>query len=100
MGSTAFVTAQLADRTKVVVEVAKLTPSTDTEVSLAVPDLEPIWSAVSSIASSIGTRLSQAKAKKAIVEFGIEFAVEGSGLTAVLVKGTGKANLKITLEWS
>jgi len=34
------------------------------------------------------------------VEFGLEVALESGQLTAVLVKGSAKANLKITLEWA
>lgn len=100
MARTAFIPAQLADSTRVMVEVTQLTAPVDVDVSLSVPDLEPIWGTVSAIASTIGARLSQAKAKKAVVEFGVEFAAEAGGLTALLVKGTGKANLKVTLEWS
>ena len=36
---------------------------------------------------------------KAAVEFGIEVGIEFGQLTALLVKGTAKANLKITLHW-
>ncbi len=38
--------------------------------------------------------------KKAVIEFGVEVGVESGKLTALLVKGSGKANLKVTLEWS
>lgn len=34
------------------------------------------------------------------MEFGLEVALESGQLTAVLVKGSAKANLKITLEWA
>lgn len=37
---------------------------------------------------------------KASIEFGIEVGVEAGKLTALLVKGSGKANLKVILEWS
>ncbi len=100
MPGTAFIPAKLADGTKVMVEVLQLAPAGDVEVANIVPDLEPVWNTVSAIASTIGARLSQAKAKKAVVEFGVELAAEAGGLTALLVKGTAKANLKITLEWS
>jgi hypothetical protein len=33
-------------------------------------------------------------------EFGVEFGYESGQLTALIVKGTGKANLKITMEWT
>lgn len=46
----------------------------------------------------IGT-LKKVKPRAATVEFGLQIGVESGKLTALLVKGTGSANLKITLEW-
>jgi len=43
--------------------------------------------------------LARVKPDKAIVEFGVDVAVEGGGLTALLVKGKGTATLTVTLEW-
>ena len=39
------------------------------------------------------------KPDKFSVTFGLEIAVESGELTALIVKGTGKANLEITMEW-
>jgi Trypsin-co-occurring domain 1 len=36
---------------------------------------------------------------KISVKVGIEVAVESGQLTALIVKGSGKANLEITMEW-
>jgi hypothetical protein len=47
----------------------------------------------------IATPLQKVKPKKATVKFGMEMAIEAGQLTAVIVKGSGKANLEITLEW-
>jgi hypothetical protein len=74
---------------------------TDEEVSFELlPGMEAVWETISEMAVAIREKLEQAKPKKATVEFGIEVAAEGGKLAALLVKGTGKANLKITLEWS
>ncbi len=105
MADTELITALLNDGTKVFVEATRLGPAlpaaTDTDVSIPrLPDFEPVWATVSALASTIAAKLSQAKATKATVEFGIEVGAEAGQLTALLVKGTGSANLKITLEWS
>jgi hypothetical protein len=55
--------------------------------------------AVESIASSMNKALSNVRPDKATVEFGVDASVESGGLTALIVKGTGSATLKITLEW-
>jgi len=37
---------------------------------------------------------------KISVKLGLEISVESGQLTALFVKGAGKANLEITMEWS
>jgi len=60
---------------------------------------EGITTAIEEISTAITESLSKAKPSKASVEFGLEVAVEAGRLTALLVKGSGTATLKITLEW-
>jgi Trypsin-co-occurring domain 1 len=43
--------------------------------------------------------LEEVKPDKASLEFGVDVGVEAGQLTALLVKGSGNASLKITLEW-
>jgi hypothetical protein len=61
---------------------------------------ESVREAILGISSEVAKALEQAKPQKATVEFGIEVCLESGQLTAMLVKGSGKTNLKITLEWS
>ena len=69
------------------------------EVAFTIPSFKGVTDAIESIAASIVTTLEKVKPKKASVEFGIEVALESGQLTALLVKGSGTSNLKITLEW-
>ena len=62
--------------------------------------LDEICDTISQVAAGIGKGLAQLKAKRTTVEFGVEVAAEAGHLTALIVKGTGKANLKVTVEWS
>jgi len=55
--------------------------------------------AIEGIASAVQLALSKACPQKASVELGLELGVEAGQLTALLVKGGAKANLKITLHW-
>jgi Trypsin-co-occurring domain 1 len=64
----------------------------------AIP-FEHVMELITSIASGIGDTLEKAKPKKAAVELGVEFGVEAGHLVALIARGTGKANLKIRLEW-
>jgi hypothetical protein len=54
---------------------------------------------VESVARSVADILQKISPTKATAEFSIEVAVESGELTALLVKGSGTANLKVTLEW-
>jgi hypothetical protein len=52
------------------------------------------------LVEEISGTLHKVNPSKATVKFGMEIAVESGQLTAILIKGTGKSNLEITLEWS
>ncbi len=75
---------------------------TDVELDVArIPaNFDDVAKAIEGIAQSLAPTIERVKPKKASVEFGLEVGAETSGLTALLVKGSGTANLKVTLEWS
>ena len=60
---------------------------------------EGVIGAIEGIAQAVQAGLAKAAPDKASVELGLEVGVESGQLTALLVKGIGKANLKITLHW-
>lgn len=59
------------------------------------------------VVQMIAAPIQKVRPKKATVKFGMELAIvrrtgyanEAGQLTAVIVKGSGKGNLEITLEW-
>jgi len=55
---------------------------------------------IETMAVEIGDALKRIAPQKGSVEFGVEVGIEAGKLTALICKGEGKANLKITLEWS
>jgi len=59
-----------------------------------------ITAALEGITTALKGTLEKAKPQKATVKFGLEASIESGKLTAAIVKGSGKANLEITLEWS
>jgi hypothetical protein len=72
----------------------------DQEIAgVGLPSFEGVGSAIESIASAVTAALARVSPKKANVEFGCEVALEAGHLTALLVKGTGTASIKVTLEW-
>lgn len=69
------------------------------EVAFTLPSFEGVTDAIEGIAEAVVSTLQKVKPQKASVEFGLEIALEAGHLTALLVKGTGTSNLKVTLEW-
>ena len=57
--------------------------------------LDAVRHAIEGVAALVRETIEKAKPDKASVEFGLE----SGQLTALWVKGSGKANLKITLSW-
>lgn len=67
--------------------------------ALDVVPFKEVTDAVEGIAGALIESIKKVRPKKTTVEFGLEVGVESGNLTALLCKGTGKANLKIILEW-
>ncbi|AXB48444.1 hypothetical protein A4R43_12975 [Amycolatopsis albispora] len=69
--------------------------------AFAFPEFTASLTAVTqSVTDAVLNGFEKAKPGKVTVEFGCEVGVESGKLTAILVKGTGKANIKVTMEWS
>lgn len=94
---TEIIKAELGNGTIVYVMATVL--GGDEEVAFTMPSFKQVTNAIEGIAESIVTTLRKVKPHKASVEFGLEVAFEAGELTALLVKGSGTSNLKITLEW-
>src|ERR1700679_3886992 len=54
---------------------------------------------VEGMAGAVWNTLEKIAPDKASVEFGFEVGLENGQITGLFVKGSGKGNLKITLEW-
>jgi hypothetical protein len=52
------------------------------------------------VADAVLAGVGKLKPNKVALEFGCEVGMETGKLTAILVKGTAKANLKVTVEWA
>jgi len=55
---------------------------------------------LTAIATELCSVFDKFNPSRTVIEFGIEAALESGSVVAVLVKGSSKANLKITLEWN
>ena len=62
-------------------------------------NFQEVFQTVQSLATDVKGIVKKAKAKKTTVEFGVELSAESGQLTALILKGSGTANLKFTFEW-
>ncbi len=92
-----IITAELANGALLHIQATIL--GGEEEVGFSLASFKEVTSAIEGIAESVVTTLQKVKPRKASVEFGLEVALEAGQLTALLVKGSGTSNLKITLEW-
>jgi hypothetical protein len=74
--------------------------SREEDVAFDPAPFEEFAEALTAIASSVAKSLERVRPKKAVIEFGCEVGIASGKLTAILVKGTAKANFKVSLEWS
>ncbi len=88
----------LGDDAKAYLEVVPRGGREEVGVLDAIP-FDQVVETIGQIANSIGGAIDRAKPSKAAVEIGIEFGLEAGNLVALIARGTGKANLKVTLEW-
>jgi hypothetical protein len=78
---------------------ATVIPSKQDTASLPALPFQEMLGSIEGIAQAVAATLKKVMPRKATVELGLEVAIESGKLIALLVKGTGTANLKITLEW-
>ncbi|ERN41718.1 hypothetical protein KR51_00015630 [Rubidibacter lacunae KORDI 51-2] len=71
----------------------------ESDVALKFPTVEGIAEAIEGVAQTVKVGLDKVSPTKARVEFSLEFGFESGQLTALIVQGSQKANLKIALEW-
>jgi Trypsin-co-occurring domain 1 len=95
---TEVVGSKLANGTTIHIQATAL--GGEERVAFDLLPFEDVTDAIEGIAKSMVTALEKAKPRRASIEFGLEIGIESGKLTALIVKGSGTANLKITLEWS
>jgi hypothetical protein len=60
---------------------------------------EQITDLLGEVALHLGNTLRRARPSKASIELGLQFGMENGQLVALFARATGKANLKIAMEW-
>jgi len=94
---TEIVKAELGNGVIIRIEATSL--GGEERIAYGIPSFKEVTDAVEGIAHAVVTTLKKVKPQQARVEFGVEIGIESGQLTALLVKGTGTANLKIIMQW-
>ncbi|PSB25377.1 CU044_2847 family protein [Stenomitos frigidus] len=92
-----YIPVELEDGSIINIEA---TPIGEQQVAFPTIPFKDIKASIVSVSKEISDAIKQVEPTKASVKFGFEVAFKEGELTALLVKGSGKANLEITLEWS
>ncbi len=97
------VKVKLDDNTTILVEVTTNSNEdgrgrniSDTKIEA---EYEKFSVAVEKVAEQTLKPLKKLEAKKVSLKMGLAFGLESGSLTAMLVKGTGNANIEVTIEW-
>jgi Trypsin-co-occurring domain 1 len=94
--NTTRIPVELPDKSIVWIEVVQ---SGRQDVAFTALPFSTVTDTIQEIASTIGKAITKIGPTKATVKYGIEIGIEQGSLVAAIVRGTGKANLEITLEW-
>jgi hypothetical protein len=101
--SPTFVPVNLDDHTILRIEATQLDTGVVGEgyiASVELPSFQQVIDTIKSMSKQLMTMWNEVQPSSASVEFGIEVGFEPGNLTALLVKGSGKGHLTITLEWT
>jgi Trypsin-co-occurring domain 1 len=87
----------LEDGNSIYIEVAQVGKE---DVGFESKSFKTVADSIESIVKAVATPIRKVSPHKANVKFGLEIGIEQGSLVASIVRGTGKANLEISLEWS
>lgn len=93
------ISVKLDDETTIQIETAIPRGEHNISDTKMVMEYEKFSMSVEKIATQTLEPLKNLKAKKVTLKMGLALGLESGGLTAMIVKGTGKANMEITIEW-
>jgi methionine aminopeptidase len=93
------VPVQLPNGAVVKIEIAKSSDTGKEDVAFEMFKFDQIAEILEGVTEAIKGAIEKVKPKKTAVKFGIEVGIESGKLTALIVKGTGKSNLEISMEW-
>lgn len=96
---TEVITVKLDENTNIQIETTLPRGERDISDETINLEYEKFSMTVEKIASQTLKPLKKLQAKKVTLKMGLALGIESGGLTAMIVKGTGKANMEVVIEW-
>jgi hypothetical protein len=94
---TQIVQVQLSDGSQINVEATLIG---EQQVAFEVIPFEQIGKAIEGISKELAAVIRKVAPDKATIKLGLDIGLENNGLTVLLAKVSGKANLEVTFEWA
>ncbi len=69
------------------------------EQDVSTLSFQQVTDTIEAVTQMIATSINNVKPDKATVEIGFDISVKSGKLTTLIVEGSSKANLKLTLQW-
>ena len=88
---------KIDDDTTILIEIKQMGRE---DVGLDPFEFSSISESIEKLATALSKPIQNVKPNKATLKFGIEIAIEQGSLVSSIVRGNGKSNIEITLEWS
>ena len=92
---TRFIPIKVKDDLTVMVEAKDFGGEQD----VSTLSFQQVTDTIEAVTQMIATSINNVKPDKATVEIGFDISVKSGKLTTVIVEGSSKANLKLTLQW-
>ncbi|MBS1829672.1 MAG: hypothetical protein JST93_30510 [Acidobacteria bacterium] len=94
----------LPNGAKILIQLVPSNESVDADASAfeGLPEnvsLDGLWNVVAGFAELAENAFKKVKPNKLGIEFGVDVTAEAGTLTALIVKGAGKATIKISMQW-
>ena len=91
---------KLDDDTSIFIETVETEREKDISNQKIEMEFKDFSKSIEKIATLTLEPLKKTKAKKISIKMGLSVGIESGALTAIIVKGTGKANFEVTIEWT
>ncbi|VEP18468.1 Genome sequencing data, contig C223 [Hyella patelloides LEGE 07179] len=69
------------------------------EQDVSTLSFQGVTDTIEAVTQALATSINKVKPDKATVEIGFDIVVKSGKLTTLIVDGSNKANLKLTLQW-